>query len=61
MLRLKGGLAIAKLKPRSLFISLLLMPKKAFHNVEIREMKSESGYSLAIASQPFENKMKKIW
>ena len=31
----KGWLAIAKLKPLSLFISLLLMLKKAFDNVEI--------------------------
>ena len=30
----KGWLAIAKLKPLSLFISLLLMPKKAFDNVK---------------------------
>ena len=29
---LKGLLAIAKLKPLSLFISLLLMPKNAFDN-----------------------------
>ena len=35
-----GWLAIAKLKPLSLFISLLLVPKKEFDNVEI-------------ASQPF--------
>ena len=46
----KGWLVIAKLKPLSLFISLLLMLKKAFDN---REMKSENGFSLAIASQPF--------
>ena len=32
---LKGWLAIAKLKPLSLFISLLLMLKKAFDNVKI--------------------------
>ena len=38
----KGWLAIAKLKPLSLFISLFN-----------REMKSESGYRLAAASQPF--------
>ena len=31
----KGWLAIAKLKPLSLFISLLSMIKKAFYNVEI--------------------------
>ena len=30
----KGWLAIAKLKPLSLFISLLSMPKKAFDNVK---------------------------
>ena len=30
----KGWLAIAKLKPLSLFISLLSMPKKAFDNVD---------------------------
>ena len=33
----KGWLAIAKLKPLSLFISLLSMPKKAFDNVEIEK------------------------
>ena len=33
----KGWLAIAKLKPRSLFISLLSMPKKAFDNVKIEK------------------------
>ena len=27
--------------------------KKAFDNVQNREMKSESGFSLAMASQPF--------
>ena len=32
---LRGWLAIAKRKPLSLFISLLLMLKKAFDNVEI--------------------------
>ena len=34
-LSLKGWLAIAKLKPHSLFISLLSMLKKAFYNVKI--------------------------
>ena len=34
---LKGWLAIAKLKPLSLFISLLLMLKKAFDNVKIEK------------------------
>ena len=33
----KGWLAIAKLKPLSLFISLLSMPKKAFDNVNIEK------------------------
>ena len=33
----KGWRAIAKLKPLSLFISLLSMPKKAFDNVEIEK------------------------
>ena len=33
----KGWLAIAKLKPHSLFISLLLMVQKAFDNVEIEK------------------------
>ena len=32
----KGWLAIAKLKPLSLFISLLLMLKKALANVKIK-------------------------
>ena len=31
----KGWLAIAKLKPLSLLVSLLSMPKKAFDNVKI--------------------------
>ena len=35
----KGWLAIAKLKPLSLFISLLLMLKKAFYNVKIEKLK----------------------
>ena len=35
----KGWLAIAKLESLSLFISLLLMPKKAFDNVKIEEWK----------------------
>ena len=35
----KGWLAIAKLKPLSLFISLLSMPKKAFDNVKIEKRK----------------------
>ena len=33
----KGRLAIAKLKPLSLFISLLLMLKRAFDNVKRQE------------------------
>ena len=33
----KGWLAIAKLKPLSLFISILLMLKKAFDNVKIEK------------------------
>ena len=33
----KGWLAIAKLKPLSLFISLLIMPKKAFNNFKIEK------------------------
>ena len=35
----KGLLAIAKLKPLSLFISLLLMLKKAFYKVKIEKLK----------------------
>ena len=35
----KGLLAIAKLKPLSLFISLLLVLKKALDNVEIEKWK----------------------
>ena len=31
----KGWLAIAKLKPLSLFIAILSMPKKAFYDVKI--------------------------
>ena len=34
---LKGWLAIGKLKPLSLFISLLLMLKKAFDNAKIEK------------------------
>ena len=37
MIIIKGWLAIAKLKPLSLFISLLLMLKKAFYNVKIEK------------------------
>ena len=33
----KGWLAIAKLIPLSLFISLLLMPNEAFDNVKIEK------------------------
>ena len=33
----KGWLAISKLKPLSLFNSLLSMPKKAFDNIEIEK------------------------
>ena len=33
----KGWLAIAKLKPHSLFISLLSMLKKAFYDVKIEK------------------------
>ena len=33
----KGWLAIAKLKPLSLFISVLSMLKKAFYNVKIEK------------------------
>ena len=33
----KGWLAIAKLKPLSLFIALLSMLKKAFYNVKIEK------------------------
>ena len=36
---LKGWLAIAKLKPLSLFISLLLMLKKAIHNIKMEGWK----------------------
>ena len=35
----KGWLAIAKLKPLSLLVSLLSMPKKAFDNVKIEKWK----------------------
>jgi len=34
---LKGWLAVAGLRPLSLFISLLSMPKKAFDNVKIEK------------------------
>ena len=50
----KNWLANAKLKPLSLFIPLFLMLKKAFDNVQNREMKSESGFRVAMASQPFD-------
>ena len=48
---LKGWLAIAKLKPHSPFISLLIMLEKAFYYVKIKKIKSESGFSFAIASK----------
>ena len=38
-MHLKGLLAIAKLKPLSLFISLLLMLKEALDNVRIEKWK----------------------
>ena len=50
---LKGWLAIAKLKKPFTFyfsiLTLLSILKKAFD----REMKSERGFSFAMASQPF--------
>ena len=49
----KGWLAIAKLKPLSLFIVSILTLSNAFSSINNREMKSESGFSLAMASQPF--------
>ena len=49
----KGWLAIAKLKPLLFFISLILTLLKAFLSINNTEMKSESGFSLAMASQPF--------
>ena len=33
----KGWLAVSKLKPLSLFISLFLMLKKAFDNIELEK------------------------
>ena len=42
----KGWLAIAKLKPLSLFISLLSMPMKAFDNVKINHHHT-SGLSIS--------------
>ena len=35
----KGWLAVSKLKPLSLFISLFLMLKKAFDNIKIEKWK----------------------
>ena len=51
----KGWLAIAKLKPISLFIPLFYIVKCFLKHIGNREMKSESAFSLAMASQPFEN------
>ena len=36
------------------------MIKKAFYNVQNREMKSESGFSIAMAGQPFMNIRRKM-
>ena len=45
----KGWLGIAELKPLSLYLTL----SNAFLSINNREMKSESGFSLAMGSQPF--------
>ena len=50
----KGWLAIAKLKPLSLFYFTILPLSRAFLSIDNREMKSESGFSFVMASQPFE-------
>ena len=49
---------LSPLKPRSLFISLFWTLSNAFDRVQNREMKSKSGFSLAIASQPFLERVK---
>ena len=51
MLAKKGWPATAKLKPLSLFISLLLMLKKAFDNVRIRKGKVKVDDNLTIFSR----------
>ena len=49
----KGWLAIAKLKPLTLLISLILTLSNAFLSINDREMDSESGLSVAMGGQPF--------
>ena len=53
----KGCLAIAKLKPLSLFISLLLMLKKAFYNVKIEKLKVKVVSALHYLACPFDKSM----
>ena len=46
--RLKGWLAVAKLKPLSLFIPLFEHCQMLSYCIDYRKMKSESGFSLAM-------------
>ena len=50
----KGLLAIAKLKPLSLFISLLLMLKKALDNVKIEKWKVKVVSALQYLASPLQ-------
>ena len=52
----KGWLAIAKLKPLSLFISLLSMPKKAFDNVKQEKWKVKVVSALQQLASPLKQK-----
>ena len=54
----KGLLAIAKLKPLSLFISLLLMLKKALDNVKIEKWKVKVVSALQYLASPFHRQLK---
>ena len=49
---IKGWLAIAKLKPLSLFITLLSMPKKPFDNVKIEKRKVKVVSALQYLASP---------
>ena len=55
-MRQKGWLAIAKLKPLSLFISLLLMLKKAFDNIKIEKLKVKVVSALQWLASPLTKK-----
>ena len=53
-MNVKGWLAIAKLKPLSLFISLLLMLKKALDNDKIEKWKVKVVSALQYLASPLQ-------